>query len=115
MWTFLSNHAHVLVCLRQDPDLRARDLADRVGITERAIRRILHDLEVDGAGMPAAEGEAGPEPAYRSALRRVASYNVVTDPFATLMAEQDAELRAATELSRGIRTLLTLHFQGGPA
>ncbi|MCA9567438.1 MAG: winged helix-turn-helix transcriptional regulator [Myxococcales bacterium] len=48
MWTFLSNHAHVLVCLRQDPDLRARDLADRVGITERAIRRILHDLEVDG-------------------------------------------------------------------
>ncbi|MEZ5859897.1 MAG: LPS assembly lipoprotein LptE [Geminicoccaceae bacterium] len=75
----------------------------------------LHDLKVDGAGMPAAEGEAGPEPAYRSALRRVASYNVVTDPFATLMAEQDAELRAATELSRGIRTLLTLHFQGGPA
>lgn len=48
MWTFLSNHAHVLVCLRKDPDLRARDLAEMVGITERAIRRILHDLEADG-------------------------------------------------------------------
>ncbi len=48
MWTFLSNHAHVLVCLRKDPDLRARDLAAQVGITERAIRRILHDLEADG-------------------------------------------------------------------
>lgn len=77
----------------------------------------LRDLE-EGGPLPAdggSEDEAGPEPAYRSALRRVASYNVVTDPFATLMAEQDAELRAATELSRGIRTLLTLHFQGDTA
>lgn len=48
MWTFLSNHAHVLVCLRKDPDLRARDLAEKVGITERAIRRVLHDLIEDG-------------------------------------------------------------------
>lgn len=48
MWTFLSNHAHVLVCLRKDPDLRARDLAEKVGITERAIRRVLHDLVEDG-------------------------------------------------------------------
>ncbi len=43
-WTFLTNHAHVLICLSQDPDLRVRDLADRVGITERAIHRILTDL-----------------------------------------------------------------------
>jgi len=43
-WTFLTNHGHVLVCLSQDPDLRVRDLAERVGITERAIHRILTDL-----------------------------------------------------------------------
>jgi DNA-binding transcriptional ArsR family regulator len=43
-WTFLTNHAHVLVCLSQDPELRVRDLAERVGITERAIHRILTDL-----------------------------------------------------------------------
>ncbi len=43
-WTFLTNHAHVLVCLRMDPTLRVRDLADRVGITERATHRILTGL-----------------------------------------------------------------------
>ncbi len=43
-WTFLTNHAHVLVCLSIDPTLRVRDLADRVGITERAAHRILTGL-----------------------------------------------------------------------
>ena len=43
-WTFLTNHAHVLICLRIDPTLRVRDLAERVGITERAAHRILADL-----------------------------------------------------------------------
>ncbi len=47
-WTFLTNHAHVLVCLRMDPTLRVRDLADRVGITERAAHRILTDLTRSG-------------------------------------------------------------------
>lgn len=45
-WTFLTNHAHVLVTLAADPEIRVRDLADRVGITERAALRILRDLEV---------------------------------------------------------------------
>lgn len=43
-WTFLTNHAHVLLCLAADPAVRVRDVADRVGITERATLRILHDL-----------------------------------------------------------------------
>lgn len=78
---------------------------------------VLTSLEADGVSPASAgaDGDAASGPAYRSALRRVASYNVVSDPFATLMAEQDAERRAATELSRGIRTLLTLHFQNGAA
>lgn len=46
-WTFLTNHAHVLLCLAEDPFQRIRDLAVRVGITERAVQRIVHDL-VDG-------------------------------------------------------------------
>src|SRR4051812_16065267 len=49
-WVFLSNHAHVLLCVAQDPMSRARDIADRVGITERASQRILADL-ID-AGYP---------------------------------------------------------------
>lgn len=47
-WTFLTNHAHVLVTLAADPEIRVRDLADRVAITERAAMRILHDLEAAG-------------------------------------------------------------------
>jgi LPS-assembly lipoprotein len=48
------------------------------------------------------------EPIYSSAARRVASYNVVREPYSTLVAEQDAERRAAVELSREIRTQLAL-------
>jgi hypothetical protein len=44
-WTFLSNHAHVLVCLAQDPNARLRDVAAQVGITERAVQKIVGDLE----------------------------------------------------------------------
>ena len=40
-WTFLSNHAHVLICLATDPDLVLREVATRVGITERAVQKIL--------------------------------------------------------------------------
>jgi len=43
-WTFLTNHAHVLLTLALDPELRIRDVAVKVGITERAAQRILHDL-----------------------------------------------------------------------
>lgn len=47
-WTFLSNHAHVLVCLAQHPDARLRDVAQSVGITERAVQKIVSDLEQAG-------------------------------------------------------------------
>jgi DNA-binding MarR family transcriptional regulator len=40
-WVFLTNHAHVLLCIARDPRSRARDIADQVGITERAAQRIL--------------------------------------------------------------------------
>jgi DNA-binding MarR family transcriptional regulator len=43
-WTFLTNHAHVLLCIDRDPDIRLRDIALRVGITERAAQKIVHDL-----------------------------------------------------------------------
>lgn len=47
-WTFLSNHGHVLVCLARDPDARTRDVAQAVGITERAIQHIVRDLVEQG-------------------------------------------------------------------
>ena len=47
-WTFLSNHAHVVIALAKDPTVRVRDLAVAVGITERAVAQILSDLEDAG-------------------------------------------------------------------
>jgi predicted ArsR family transcriptional regulator len=47
-WTFLTNHAHVMVALSRDPDLRQRDLSYVVGITPGAVQRILDDLEHAG-------------------------------------------------------------------
>jgi DNA-binding Lrp family transcriptional regulator len=47
-WTFFTNHAHVLFCLAADSELRMRDLAVRVGITERATQRIVSELEEAG-------------------------------------------------------------------
>jgi DNA-binding IclR family transcriptional regulator len=43
-WTFLTNHAQVLLCLAATPDIRLRDVAERVGITERSTQRILAEL-----------------------------------------------------------------------
>lgn len=47
-WTFLTNHARVLLCVAEDPGIRIREIAARVCITERATQRILADLVEGG-------------------------------------------------------------------
>ncbi len=47
-WTFLTNHMHVLVVLARDPELRIRDMAEQIGITQRAVQRILAELIGEG-------------------------------------------------------------------
>ena len=47
-WTFLSNYGHVLVSLASDPDARMRDVAEAVGITERAVQQIVRELVGQG-------------------------------------------------------------------
>jgi hypothetical protein len=47
-WTFLTNHAHVLVCIAEEPNVRGRDIAAQVGITERAAQSIVSDLVAEG-------------------------------------------------------------------
>lgn len=47
-WTFLSNHTHVLVCLAREPELTLKEVAARIGITERAVQRLVADLEAAG-------------------------------------------------------------------
>ncbi|WP_018583116.1 helix-turn-helix transcriptional regulator [Salinispora arenicola] len=47
-WTFLTNHAHVLLAIAREPTTRLRDVAVSVGITERAAQAIVADLEAAG-------------------------------------------------------------------
>jgi len=47
-WTFLTNHAHVLLTVTASPDIRLREIADLVGITERTAMQIVVDLEEAG-------------------------------------------------------------------
>jgi len=47
-WTFFTNHGLVLLAVAQDPQARLRDITERVGITERAVRRIIDDLVEGG-------------------------------------------------------------------
>jgi len=48
VWTFISNHGAVLAAICQQGEITAREIAEQVGITERAVRRIIHDLEAEG-------------------------------------------------------------------
>ena len=47
-WHFVTNHTQVLLCIAANPDTRLRDIAERVGITERAAQRIVADLVAEG-------------------------------------------------------------------
>ena len=47
-WTFLTNHAHVLLSIVRNPAIRLRDVAEQVGVTERAVQRIVTELEEGG-------------------------------------------------------------------
>jgi hypothetical protein len=47
-WTFLTNHARVLVCISRDPGVRLREISERVKITERAAHRIVDELATAG-------------------------------------------------------------------
>jgi DNA-binding IclR family transcriptional regulator len=43
-WTFVTNHARALVCIAEDPQVRLREIAQRIGITERAAQTLVNDL-----------------------------------------------------------------------
>lgn len=55
-WTFLTNHTHVLVCLAREEDITLREVAQQVGITERAVHAIVSALEEEGVLTRTREG-----------------------------------------------------------
>jgi predicted ArsR family transcriptional regulator len=87
-WTFLTNHAHVLLCLASDPDLRVRDIAARVGITERAALRILADLADAGY-------------IERTRVGRRTAYRLVLDGPMRHPVESDRPVRALVDSLAG--------------
>ena len=91
-WTFLTNHAHVLFSIAADPEVRLRDLADRVGITERAVARITAEL-----------ADAG----YLRAERVGRRNRYTIDP--------SLPLRHPIERHRRVRDLIELVNGGAPA
>lgn len=69
-WTFLTNHAHVLLCLAKEPTCRMRDIALDVGITERAVQRIITELEQAGYVTRMRDGRRNEYTINRSKLLR---------------------------------------------
>src|ERR1700712_1434563 len=47
-WSFLTNHARALLCIAEDPGIRLREIAELVGVTERAAHRIVAELVAAG-------------------------------------------------------------------
>ena len=66
-WTFLSNHAHVLICLARESEQSLREVAGKVGITERAVQKIVRELEDGGYLTRIREGRTN---RYRLALSK---------------------------------------------
>jgi DNA-binding IscR family transcriptional regulator len=72
--SFLSNHARVLALVAAQPDVRLRDVAGRIGITERAVQRIVADLEREGLLLRSREGRRN-----RYQVRRDARLDALLD------------------------------------
>ncbi len=89
-FTFLTNHSHVLLCLAQDSELRLRDLAEKVGITERAVQGIISDLESAGVLTREKVGRRNRYTVHRHQPLRhpVEAHRTVSDLIALVQGEQ---------------------------
>jgi len=98
-WTFLTNHGHVLICIARDPGIRGRDIADRVGITERAAQAIVADLIEAGYVQRTREGrrnryEINPDLPVRHPVEQP---HRVGDLLAAMAGDADLQTTTASE------------------
>ena len=95
-WVFLTNHAHVLLCITRDPQARTRDIAEQVGITERATQRILADLRTEGYVTRTKVGRRNRYAINRRAhLRHPIFRNLAIGPLLEVLNTADAQSPAA--------------------
>lgn len=97
-WTFLTNHARVLSAIAADPTIRIRDIAAHCRLTERAVQKILSDLERDGYLTHTRRGRSN---TYRIAdgtiLRHPAESGLTVAELLDLLARHDAGQMAERE------------------
>ncbi len=97
-WTFITNHARVLASIADNPNARIRDIAARCRLTERAVSRIIADLEQDGYLSHTREGRTN---TYRiapgKALRHPAEANLPLASLLSLLVHSETERTAAQQ------------------
>lgn len=87
-WTFLTNHTHVLFCIVSDPEVRMRDVAIAVGVTERAVQRIVSELEKAGYLVRTREGRRNHyEVRAKLPLRHAIEQHCHVDDLLTVLAK----------------------------
>ncbi|MBU3863956.1 winged helix-turn-helix domain-containing protein [Streptomyces sp. 4503] len=93
-WTFLTNHARVLATIADDPNVRIRDIAARCRLTERAVQKIIAELEQDGYLSHTREGRTN---TYRiepgKVLRHPAEAGLPVASLLSLLVEDEARRR----------------------
>jgi DNA-binding IclR family transcriptional regulator len=95
-WSFLTNHAQVLVCIARDPEVRLRDIASRLGITERTAFGIVTDLQEAGYVAKAKSGRRNHyEVRAHLPLRATLTVERTVGEVLDLLVHADAERRQA--------------------
>jgi DNA-binding IclR family transcriptional regulator len=93
-WTFLTNHARVLAAIADDPNIRIRDIAAHCRLTERAVQKIIADLERDGYLSHTREGRSN---TYRiepgRVLRHPAEAGLTVASLLTWLVQDEADRR----------------------
>lgn len=104
-WTFLTNHTHVLICIAADPEIRLRDVAGKVGITERGVQKIVHELEQAGALTHVREGRRNryTVDASHPLHHPIEAHCTVGDIFRVVLGERAPAKEPATSAPRAAR------------
>lgn len=91
-WTFLTNHGHVLLLIAQQPSILMREMAESMGVTERCVQRILHELEEAGYITRVHQGRRNHYEVHMGMpLRHPAAPHQQVSALVSLMLDDDAD------------------------
>ena len=115
-WTFFSNYGHVLVCLARDGRARLRDVAREVGITERAVQKIVKDMQTEGFIEVRKQGRCNRYRINRrKGLRHPLESHCTVGKLLALIAERGRPVESAAKAVEGFETLPQRKAEPHPA